>query len=286
MQDVLDALWVAVPAIILISAAVQDFRTREVSNTHWMMMGITGLVFFAASCIQEYGAVPVLCHLVVSVVLLSYMLSERFSGWFALPMLLVVVILSVVSAIMTDSMLSHASVASLVVFFLFAGMYRVGLLMGGADAKCLMAVALTYPVIPEAGPLPLIWDVPHPECLLFDTSVSVLVISLFLSLASCAVLAIHNLREGRVCSKMFTTYVIGVDEARNAFVWPVENVRGGRKLFCGTLYEGKDEVLDVLSGIGENRVVVTPMIPFVLPMAIAFIIVSVLGSPLALLFNV
>lgn len=286
MQEVLGVLWVAIPAAVLISAAVQDVSTREVSDTHWMVMGVACLLFFAASCIQEYGAVPVLCHLAVSVVLLSYMLSERLSGWFALPMLLAVVILSVVTAIMTDSMLSHASVVSLVVFFLFAGMYRVGLLRGGADAKCLMTVAVTYPVIPEVGPLPLIWDVPYPESLVFGTSVSVLVTSLFLSLASCAVLTVHNLREGRICSKMFTTYVIGVDEARHAFVWPVENVRGGRKLFCGTIYEGKDEVLDALSSKGESLVTVTPMIPFVLPMAIAFITVSVLGSPLALLFNV
>lgn len=285
MEALLTALWIAVPALVLLSAAASDVRTREVPDVHWAVMGIAGTVLCAMACAGSAGAAPVLCHTAMSLLLLAYMLSERLSGLRALPVIVPAAVLAVIPAAVTDSGFSYASLASFVMFLLFAGMYRAGLLRGGADAKCLMTVALAFPVIPEVGPVPVLWDVPYPESLVLNPSVSVLVVSLALSLLACVPVAVRNIRDGRVGIRMFSSYGMGVEEARGKFVWPVERESGGRKVRCGTCYD-KEEALDGLARLGEERVDVTPMVPFVLPALAAFLVVTILGSPLAFLFSV
>lgn len=278
-------LWIAVPALVLLSAAASDVRTREVPDTHWAVMGVAGAVLCAVACGGSAGAVPVVCHTAMALLLLAYMLSERLSGLVAVPVLIPATLLAVMPAVLTDSRFSEASLASFVMFLLFAGMYRTGLLRGGADAKCLMMVALVFPVMPVAGALPLLWDVPYPESLVINPSLSVMVVSLVLSLLARLKVAVRNIRDGRVSVRMFTSFVMDVDEARDAFVWPVERESEGRRVRCGACYD-KEGALDGLARIGEGCVEVTPMIPFVLPVLAAFLLVTILGSPLAPLFSV
>lgn len=285
MGGILAILWIAVPVLVMASAAAADIRTREVPDAHWAVMGVAGSVICASACIGDAGPVPSVCHLAASLFLLVYMLSERLSGWAAVPVLVPAVVLALVPAVSLDSEYSIASLASLVMFMLFAGMYRAGILRGGADAKCLMTVALVFPVAPEAEAFPLLWSAPYPESLVLNPSASVFIVALVLSLLSCLCVAARNLRDGRVCRRMLTSYETDLDDARAAFVWPVECADRGRRVPCGTCYE-KDAVLDGLESIGESRVAVTPMLPFVLPVAVSLLVIAVLGSPLVPLLSV
>ena len=167
---------------------------------------------------------------------------------------------------------------------MFYGMYLVGLLQGGADAKCLMTLALAFPVYPETPWTPAIWDVAYPESLIFSPAISTLVVGLVLSMA-CAIWVLSvNVRRRCFGRRMLTTYSMPVQEARDAHVWPAERLgEKGTVQCCRCLDKG--DVLDALEAAGVADVRVTPMIPFILPLAVAFAVTTVLGSPLALMIG-
>ena len=84
---------------------------------------------------------------------------------------------------------------------------------------------------------------------------------------------------------MLTAFPMAVGRARAAFVWPVERVADGVTVPCRD-YDSKEKILDELESAGIERVMVTPMIPFVVPVAVSFVAIVVLGSPMAPLFSV
>ena len=280
-MDVMTALWVAVPAVVLAHAAVCDLRTREVPDWHWAAIGVIGPVL----CLLSVQGLSV-CVPLGSVMLTACMLSERLDGPRALTVIAAAAVLMPVPVLAEDTgWQRYAGVSALAMYLLFYAMYVTGLLRGGADAKCLMSLALAFPVYPVPDPLPLLWVVDQPGSLVANPSMSVMVVSLALSLSSVLYVLYVNLRQGHRGRRMLTAFPMDVGRARAAFVWPVERVADGVTVPCRD-YDSKEKILDELESAGIERVMVTPMIPFVVPAAVSFVAIVVLGSPMAPLFSV
>ena len=280
-MDVMAASWVAVPAVVLAHAAVCDMRTREVPDWHWAAIGLIGPVL----CLLSVQGLSV-CVPLGSAMLTACMLSERLDGSRAVPVIAASLALMSVPVLTEDSgWTRYAGLSALAMYLLFYAMYVTGLLRGGADAKCLMSLALAFPVYPVSDPLPLLWLIDLPGSLVVNPSMSVMVVSLALSLSSVLYVLCVNLRQGCRGRRMLTAFPMDVGRARAAFVWPVERMMDGVTVPCRD-YDSKERILDELESAGVSRVMVTPMIPFVLPAAMSFAIVVVLGSPMAPLLSV
>ena len=280
-MDVMTALWVAVPAVVLVHAAVCDMRTREVPDWHWAAIGLIGPIL----CLLSVQGLSV-CVPLGSAMLTVCMLSERLDGFRAVPVIAASAALMSVPVLTEDSgWARYAGLSALAMYLLFYAMYATGLLRGGADAKCLMSLALAFPVYPVSDPLPILWAVDQPESLVVNPSMSVTVVSLALSLSSVLYVLGVNIREGYRGRRMLTAFPIDVGRARAAFVWPVEMVADGVTVPCRD-YDSKEGILDELESAGVSRVMVTPMIPFVVPATVSFAVVVLLGSPMAPLLSV
>lgn len=279
-MDVLTALWIAVPVAAMVSASVFDVRTREAPDVCWATVCVAGPVLLA---IQDPNAVSAL-YLLGVMLLAAYMLSPRLVGVPGAAVTMAsAVSFAVGFAVDPGGNLATAGLTVPVMFTVFLGMYRVGLIPGGADAKCLMSVAMAFPLYPSGG-LPLLWQPVYPDAFVMNPSVSVLVLALVMTLAWAVRALALNIRNRDLGRWMLTSYRLELDDVDGTFVRPVERMVDGRLMHKGTC--GQDEVGDVLDGLraaGVGTVRVTPMVPFVLPMTVATVVVMVVGSPLSVI---
>ena len=130
-------------------------------------------------------------------------------------------------------------------------LYWTGLVKGGADAKALIVISMLFPVWNHG----LIWDADGVIPYVFNPTIGILFTSLLMSLSYCIVILARNLRDGNIHRRMLTSYYIGGDDAEESFVWQADVTTDG-------------------------PVMVTPMIPFLPPITISFIVVVALGNPM------
>lgn len=285
-MDVPAVLWVAFAAIILLHAAACDLRSREVPDWHWAALGTVGPVLCLLSVHGAPGFPSASCIMLGSVMLTVCMLSESLHGpWAVLTIIAATAVMAIPLATGASGWSAYSGLSSAVMYLLFYAMYMTGLLHGGADAKCLMSLALAFPVYPVSDPLPLVWTMGFPESLVMNPSMSIMVLALLLSLSSSLYVLGVNLRGGYRGRRMLTAFPMDVGRARTSFVWPVERFVDGRIEPCRD-YDSREEVLDGLIAAGVERILVTPMIPFVVPVAASFAITIILGSPLAAVLSV
>lgn len=160
------------------------------------------------------------------------------------------------------------------------GLWWLGLIAGGADAKALMALALLVPFpirFTEGVPL-LASPMPGSFAVLANSLVAFLVIPLALLLWNAA----HgNLR--------FPHLLLGVKrearDVRRGHSWPMEVVdaegRRSTRLFASRMAEGEvDEAFERVQALGAERVWVTPKIPFMLPLLAGFVLAFTAGDVL------
>lgn len=268
MEEALCIIWVTVPAAVLAYAAVCDVRSREVLDICWAVLCIVGSSMYSLCLCDGWAeAVP---HMAGSVLLTACMLSERLTGSWALAAFVLSAVMMAFPYLAGRSGFEGAAVP--VMFSVYYLLYRTGLLRGGADAKCLMSMAIAFPVQPSVGCIPLIW----PQDPVFPgISIQVLAIALAMTLPVGLVMFIENLVRGYRGPGMWQTRRMTVESARDAFVWPVDS--SGKRAVV--LYD-KKRALDEAESSGLGTIRVTPMIPFILPLAVAFVTVAVLGDPL------
>jgi len=157
-------------------------------------------------------------------------------------------------------------------------MWWFGLIAGGADAKALMAMALLVPfplalaegVPPLAGPLP--------------GAFTVLGDSLLLFLAIPLSLAVWNLAHGHA---RFPHLFLGVKrkakDVRRGHAWPMEVVEedGSRRtrLMASRMSEEEVEATFArVQALGEEKVWVSPKIPFMIPLLLGFVATFLVGD--------
>ncbi len=282
LHDQLDLILVAVTVAVMLPAAVSDWRAREVPDRYWAVLGIIGLT--ALTCRTAAGA-PGWEHAALAaggLLILADMLvdSERL----LLPRYVAMALLFIVPL---HSLHLHgdphlAAWASVPVsYVVYLGMYYLGILPGGADVKCLVSLALLFPVYPSFAGLPLIPAAGHPAAAVLTFSVSALFLAALLTAAAALPRIAAGVARGERGAVQLTR-MMGVDAARASHVWPVQDVVGG-ELTPVRCTGDPAEVYDRLAAAGIAEVRVTPMIPFIVPLTAAVLILAVLGNPLLLI---
>lgn len=165
------------------------------------------------------------------------------------------------------------------------GLWWVGLIAGGADAKALMAIGVLLPFPATLGEgLPLFGS-PVPAAF------SVLGNSLLLFLVIPLAMFVWNLLHGhaRVPHAFLGVKRRGVDVERG-HAWPMETIddEGRRKsrFFASRLDQSEvDAQFERIRALGDEMVWVTPKIPFMIPLLGGFILTFAVGDVLTAAFR-
>ena len=266
---------------ILVSAAVSDWRIREASDLHWVAIGAIGAILFAVRLIDA-GADPMAYASVVSMVLMmADLVWDRESGRLDLALYTLIaaaVIVSLFALMDSDLLWTYISMPAMyTVMNLF---YYTGIVKGGADAKAVIAVAFAFPTYPAVWDLPLI-AVPSGDISQFLVpAFSVFFLAAVLTILMAAVYLIINLVRGdREFPFMFAGYRMDVSALAGAHVWPMEDIVDGERIRSLSGLEDPG-IPERLAEAGMERIWVTPVIPFLIPIAISFALIMFVGNPL------
>ncbi len=258
----------AVAVLVLLSASLHDIRSREIPDWHWVLLCIMALF----CTFLRYNPLPAAVISSSYVLMILFLFVERVKGVIAVAVLAGSAVLTLVSYELTKEL--SMWVTLLMLIFILA-LYLTGLIRGGADAKAMVAISMLFPVYPDVGCV--LWEPEYPIAYIFNPAFSTLIVGLLLSLLMAFYVLCRNLRCGRVS---VTSFYMRIEEARGYYVWPLEDVSDGRKVKVRT-QDDMDSIYDRLESAGFEDVLVTPMIPFIMPMTAAFILVMILGFPLA-----
>ena len=277
----MESIAVILVLAILVSAAVSDWRIREASDLHWVAIGAIGAILFAVRLIDA-GADPMAYASVVSMVLMmADLVWDRESGRLDLALYTLIaaaVIASLFALMDSDLLWNYISMPAMyIVMNLF---YYTGIVKGGADAKAVIAVAFAFPTYPAVWDLPLI-AVPSGDISQFLVpAFSVFFLAAVLTILMAAVYLIINLVRGdREFPFMFAGYRMDVSALAGAHVWPMEDIVDGERIRSLSGLEDP-RIPERLAEAGMERIWVTPVIPFLIPIAISFALIMFVGNPL------
>lgn len=278
MQDSICLINLIASIIILMSATISDVRTREVSDRHWIALAIIGIITQAALATDSH--IHMTIGTVTDVLFVMYMFWDKTEGAVGTVVVVAAFLIATVSwATDTSNPIACRNIVTCLMFMIFLGMYHLRLIRGGADVKALMCVAICFPTYIEVCGLPALWHTAPPLSYLFNPPLMTLFIALIVSMLYSVYIMTVNIHNGDWHRSMFSGYWIPIDKARKSFVWPVIDIEDGgivRTESCDNI----DETYDRLEENGFKRVLVTPMIPFILPITIGFMFTMLLGNPL------
>ena len=289
-------LWIQGGSLVggFLFAAVADYRTREVSDRLWQLLGVIGLVV-GAIAVAPGGAVPVVLWLIVAALALEHMVSwdlwlgpEREGYADLLELVLYVVVIAIVATAAVrvgvgPTGVPYAAIAALATILFARGLFEAGVLYGGGDAKALIIAGVLLPTF--ASPL-LYHPAPLARVLEFlPFSINLLLDAAILSIGIPVAIAIRNLARGEFRGvRGFTGYEIPVDELPHRFVWIRDPTYGSAREQEEEIETSEDDrrrriaIANELKAKGVERVWVTPQIPFLVLMALGAIIALLAGN--------
>ncbi len=269
---------------VLLSASVSDWRRREAADIHWAVLMAMGGILFALR-LHDAG-VPVAAYLsVVSMALMAMdLLWDRDTdARIDLALYMSIIATAVISAFsLRDTDLLWAYVSMPVMYLVMNTFYYSGVVKGGADAKAVIAIAFLYPSYPVFGDLPLI-GIPGGSIPLFLVpAFAVFMLAAILSVLLVIPYTITNIvRHDTEFPLMMAGFRMDIDRAERSHVWPMEDAFGNEVTVCMSGTEDPD-VYRRLRNAGRTKVWVTPIIPFLIPITVAYAAIILLGNPLFL----
>lgn len=269
---------IVVVAAFMFAAALEDIRKREVRDCWWGAIAACHFLYL----VQMYFEDRVCWEIPVSgaAALLSFAAAAWAEGRTALTLAA-----GVIASCLTVILLGNADGAVLnsllipVFVSVYCAMYRLGVLRGGADCKCLMALSVAFPVYPEVGRFPIL-GTDGTLSVVFAFSISVLFVG---AVATTAFHVANVLVRNRGLGRGISGYIMPIDRAERSFVWPLEDVVDGETRRVPV--PDDETVPDIyrrLRESGRTEVLVTPMMPFIAVLAAAFVFVITVGSPLVI----
>lgn len=295
-MDAFAATRFAVGTGFLVVAAASDLRTRRVRDPLWIALGTIGLVILGEQMFVGGAPWPA-WSLMGSAAVLFY------AVFFGRPLLDedgfhprgVRIVLFIAAATLLvagsgaqgfgESVPSVSELASMpIMVAVYQGFYRLRLLHGGADAKGLIALTLLVPSYPDALPFPVLTIDPRVAPVLrvaFPFSLGVWVDAAIVSLAVPLVLLIRNAIRGDVA---LPQALLGYRARIAPFpkhAWLMERITArGEHVLVLFPKRGRDPVEDLarLRAAGVDRAWVTPQTPFMVPLALGYILAFVVGN--------
>ncbi len=273
----------AVRIVVLVGglglAAYQDWKIREVGDGLWQGMGLLG----AAAGFFEFWGNPLAIVLwaLVSLWALEHLFawdipferySERLPGWIEIGVYLGVLGTLVACALdfgIGGSGVPVAVIAVAGAILLARGLFEIGVLYGGADAKALMIAGLLLPLDPTplwSPPMatPLLAYYPFALTILIDAALFAAVVPIGIAIRN---LSLHEFSFPRG----FTGYTIPVTELPDRYVWVKDPTfdRPGSDDEPEPQTTEEDRALrqrqaEELTKQGVKRIWVTPQLPFIL----------------------
>ena len=277
-MDVAAALLVL---FVLISAAVSDWRKREASDIHWILIAGGGAVLYAYRLFDADLTAAAVAASVSMVLMVIDLVWDRESASTDLALYISILVSAGITVYLlkdTDRLWEYVSIPAM--YILMNVLYYTGIVKGGADAKAVISIAFIFPSYPDLGGLPFI-PVPSGTVSQFIVpAFSVFFVAAVLTiLMAIPYLMINLIRGDREFPYMLAGFRMDLDDVDSSHVWPMEDVVSGEQFISISGFDDPD-VPERLRNAGRMRVWVTPIIPFLMPIAVAYAIVIFLGNPL------
>ncbi len=274
---------VVITFIILCSASYSDYRSREVSDLHWAAVGGVGLVGNLIALTMSGSIVQGIVFLISGTMFLMSIMGG-FGKADNVCELLSLIVAGMTAYFCRDDLFMVACSLSV----LFGGLYHLfyifGIVRGGADVKCLMSIGFVLPCY-TAPVFGTVADVPDLVGLIIVPSFSILFVASILSVAGCGLYCIlKNIGSGTGLRFRIHTYPASLEGLEKKFVWPAEKPAGYGSGSCKAVDDDDvPEILEQFRREGRKTIRVTPMVPFIIPMTVAFAVIILFGSPLFIL---
>jgi len=280
MSEVFDAVRVAVVLVMMIYVSVSDVRTREVSDGCWWILGTFGICCMAYSAFSNEMKWEYVLMMVGTAMILLDILAEAIGDGvkgkiFHVLMIMTFLIPLIVSF---DDMLVKQFFMVFVTFMIFLLLFFTGVIKGGADVKCLIVMSMIFFSYPAFSVFPLIAS-PGPSYeMMFQFSLMTLLFAALFSLSVVIYVMSMNIRnKDKEVKKRYVGFRMSIEEARSSHVWPLQYVYDGEVV---TTWKAQDPaVLDDLESAGSKDVLVTPMVPFLVPITFAILFLVLIGNP-------
>jgi len=281
MEQSITVLVVFLILAILLSASVFDWKYREIPDWHWAIMFVVGIILSIAKVIDS-GLDPVglLMPLCVALIAFDCLYDREPSIMMDMTIYIAIAILTIVPFVMIGGDVGRTFISIPITYAAMNVLYYTGLVRGGADAKSIIAIASVFPTYPEILGMPII-DVPSGiESQVFTPAFAVLTMALVLSLLYGVFNFIRNLIAGNtVMPQMIIGTMMPIEKAKVSKVWSMEDIVDGESVITTSAIED-DEIWKRLEDGGRTEIWVTAIIPFLIPITIAFIIMVTVGFPL------
>lgn len=280
MTDVVVLVDIIIVLLVMLSASRSDIAKREVSDRHWQILAVSGPVLFFIYCVCSEGLRWEFAANLLGMLCAALCFTAGDARQDVVMGAVSVVMAAMVLVFGDGGSLSNAGVAAQVMVFAYFLLYMLGVLRGGADAKCLIALSVSLPIYYDVWNIPLV-DSAGPASYMFVPSLSILLFGAMVAALWCVGWCLLRMdgkkRRGLSC-------VMDIGSAEKAFVWPLEDVKEGKKVRTGTCSdEDMPEVYARLRDHGEAEVEVSYMIPFIAPLTVATVFTLVVGNPLFLI---
>jgi len=289
----LDILRFLIGVVMLSYASWQDFKTRRVPNMVWIYGGIFGsliLIYDASKIWEDYGFY--LWALLFATFTLffnsfvdEYILDKNQAMlWKASQYLAILCSLYFLFAFNSEdvSKNNYLMIDIIAIPFLMILMYiwfYFGPTIGGADVKAIMTISLITPFsFSFADESLTAFDnrgFPYPFVIFMNS----LLIYLFIPIG----LALFNVVKGNLERPFFQIFFgtkMKIDEAKESFVWPMQQVVGDRVVMVAFVKHklDSDEEWRKLEEKGVKNPWITFKIPYIIPLALSFIISALFGD--------
>lgn len=269
--------------VILISASISDWREREVSDAHWIVLGVIGLAMFVSYSVYNTGfRWEYICLTAGTAMIIMDILYDRDNHFIYYALMALFFIVPFYNNM--DNDLFRAWISIPLCYMIYVGMYLFKIIRGGADAKCLITLSIMFPLYPSFLGLPTI-DIPiNGMSQIFVCSISVLFIAAVLTTPMVLYIALRGAKENGLSGRIFSGYRMDISKAENSDVWPLEDMIDG-KLVSIKIPDEEDmsDIYARLREAGYENVKVTPMIPFIVLITAALAVLVLLGNPVFLI---
>ena len=268
-----------------------DHKTRRVPNQTWLISGTLASVLLAYEFTTEEYSLHIWALLVATIVLFynafvdEYVLdNNQMMLWRAVQVLGILCaayfLFSVESEELSaqDYKLVDVVSISILILLMYVWFY-LGPTIGGADVKAIMTLGLVAPFTLSFGSDTFTAfetrGFPYPFVVFMNSLLLYLLIPLSL--------AVYNIFKGNLEKPYFQIFFgtkMKIDLARESFVWPMQQIIGGKVVMVAFVKnkDDSDTQWDKLEESGVDNPWITFKIPFIIPLALAFVLSAIFGD--------